>query len=580
MHESPGVEFLGELGLVLAAAFVGGYAARAVGLPVLTGYLLAGIAVGPHTPGFIADQAAVRTVADLGVALLMFAVGVQFSLEELRHVRKTAILGGGVQMAGTALLGLGLGWLFGWGVYPGLFLGCALALSSTAVLMKLLEERGELGTAHGNVMLGILVTQDLSLIGMMVLLPALAEVGTSGTGALGAVVVAVAKALLFLAATVVMATRVAPAVLERVARTGSRELLLLAAVCLCLGAGFAAERMGLGLALGAFLAGLVVSESDFAHEVFSQVRPLRDVFASLFFVSVGMLLDPGFVAAAWPEVLAVVATLLLGKPLATMVPLHLLRWHGRTTVLAGLGLAQIGEFSFVLATAGTAQGLVEARLGSVILASALVTLLLTPFVYGSADRAYQLANRWPPLSRLLNRPPGPEDQAAEQDRRDVVDARVLVLGSGRVGRYVSDALLARGISHAIVDFDPFAVDKRRERGVPVIYGDATSESVLAQLHPEKAELAVIALPEADATEMALRLLKRMAPKLPVVARVHRGRDIPRMRRAGADAVIQAEFEAGMEMVRQTLDRLGAPDPEVDAHIARVREHRYREQPPE
>ncbi len=290
-HGNPiGVEFLGQIGIVLIAALIGGLVARALRLPVLIGYLIAGIAVGPHTPGFIAQESTVGTVADLGVALLMFAVGVQFSLDELNHVRKTALVGGGAQIVGTIILGVLLGLAFGWGVYGGLFLGCAIALSSTAVMLKVLEERGELGSSHGNVMLGILVVQDLSLVLMIVLLPALAALQTEGVRALASVGIALLKALLFLGITVLMATRGAPALLNRVARSGSRELFLLTVVCLCLIAGYTAEQLGLGLALGAFLAGIVVSESGFAQEVFSQIRPLRDVFASIFFVSVGMLL--------------------------------------------------------------------------------------------------------------------------------------------------------------------------------------------------------------------------------------------------------------------------------------------------
>ncbi len=575
MKGSPGVEFLGEVGLVLVAALAGGLVARALHLPVLVGYLLAGIAVGPHTPGFIADEQAVRTVADLGVALLMFAVGVQFSLKELNHVRRAALVGGAAQIGGTILLGLLLGVAFGWGVYGGVFLGCALSLSSTAVMLRVLEERGELGTAHGNVMLGILVVQDLSLVLMIVLLPALAAFGSDRAGALGSVGTALLKALLFLLVTVLMATRGVPALLDRVARTGSRELFLLAVICLCLVAGYAADRMGLGLALGAFLAGIVVSESAYAHEVFSQVRPLRDVFASLFFVSVGMLLDPSFVLANWPVVTAVVLAILIGKSLITMLPLYLLGLQGRTVVLVGLGLAQIGEFSFVLATVGSARNLIGPEIAGVILSSALITILLAPFVSGGAGALYQAMNRVPALARRMNR--SHEQMPVNEDAGS--DARVLILGSGRVGRYVSDALRAKQVPHVVVDYDTSAATRARESGVRVVYGDATAEGVLAQAAPGQAELAVVALPEAAITEMAVRLLKQMAPNLPVVARVHRGIDIPRLRAAGADAVIHAEFEAGTEMMRQGLDRLGFPDAEVDAYIESVRQHRYRQEEP-
>jgi CPA2 family monovalent cation:H+ antiporter-2 len=571
-----GIAFLREIGIVLAAALAGGLVARALRLPVLIGYLLAGIAVGPHTPGFIAEKATVATVADLGVALLMFAVGVQFSLDELTHVRRIALGGGAVQIGGTILLGLLLGLAFGWGVYGGLFLGCALALSSTAVMLKILEERGELGTSHGRAMLGILVVQDLSLVLMIVLLPALTSFQSEGLRALSVLGIALLKALLFLLATVLMATRGAPALLHRVVHTGSRELFLLTVVCLCLVAAYAAEMMGLGLALGAFLAGIVVSESGYAHEVFGQVRPLRDVFASVFFVSVGMLLDPRFLLANFATVGAVVLTILIGKSLLTMGALLGLGAQGRVAVLTGVGLAQIGEFSFVLATVGSSRGLISAEIASVLLASALITILLAPFVFGAGDRLYRTAMTVPALRRLLSRAP---EAPADEETPLAEMPRVLVLGAGRVGRYVSNALQAHEIAQVVLDYDATASARLRELGVPVIYGDVTSGSVLEKAHPQSAALAVIALPEAATTEMALRLLKTYAPTLPVVVRVHRGDDIPRMRAAGADAVIHAEFEAGSAMIREGLEQLGISDTTIALYLAQVRQHRYRDEAP-
>ena len=568
-----GIKFLGEIGIVLVAALLGGLVARALRLPVLVGYLVAGVVVGPHTPGFIADDGMVRAVADLGVALLMFAVGVQFSLHELNAVRRTALLGGGAQILGTILLGVLIGVALGWGVYGGVFLGCALSLSSTAVMMRVLEERGELGTAHGTVMLGILVVQDLSLVLMMTLLPALASVGTEGgAAALATVGKALLRAALFLAVTLLFAMRGAPALIGRVAATGSRDLFILMVVCLCLVAAIAADLAGLGLALGAFLAGVVVSESAYAHEVFSQIRPLRDVFASLFFVSVGMLLDPSFVAKNWGAVLVVVLAIVVGKALLSTAAIYASGWHGRTAILAGMGLAQIGEFSFVLATVGSARNLIPAEIGSVILSSALVTILLAPFLYEAAGGLYTRLNRVPSLSRWLNRQATKEAGAFAHESSG---NRVVILGCGRVGRYVSDSLRAKGVAHVAVDYESTAISRLKENGVRIVYGDASSPTVLEQTAPQTAELAIIALPEASTTEAAVRELRRLAPGLRIAARVHRGEDIPRMRASGADAVVHAEFEAGAEMIRQTLDCLGFPDPEVDGYIEEVRQHRYR-----
>jgi CPA2 family monovalent cation:H+ antiporter-2 len=566
--------FLVNVALALFAALIGGFVARLLRLPLLVGYLLAGIAVGPHTPGFIADEKAVHAVAKLGVALLMFVVGVQFHLEELLTARRVALIGGSVQIIGTILLGLLVALGLGWGSYGGLFLGCAIALSSTAVMMRVLEERGELGTAHGTAMLAILVMQDLSVVLMATLLPSLALLSTEGPRALLGVGSSLFLALVSLVLTLALAMRGVPALLDRVARTNSQELFLLVVVCTCLAAAYLAQLAGLSLEIGAFLAGLVISESEYAHEAFSEVRPLRDVFASLFFVSVGMLLNPAFVLEHWAAVLAVVVAIVIGKGMISSLAIFALGFHGRTSLLAGLGLAQIGEFSFVLTGIGSARGLIPAEIADVILAAALITMLLAPFVYNAAGSLYARLNADPAISRLLNRRPGEQPVL---NRLCDPPARVLILGCGRVGRYVSDALQANEVPYIVVDYDGAAVARLREAGIPVVYGDATSEVVLKQAAPDCVELAVVALPEASITQMAVRLLKRMAPNLPVLARVHRGQDIAQVRAAGADAIFYAEFEVAMMMTRHTLARLEFPAEAIEAHLERIRQRRYRQE---
>lgn len=571
MHQ---YDLLQHLAIALGAAFLGGLAASLFRLPLILGYLGAGIAVGPNTPGFIADQETVHSVAHVGVALLMFAVGVHFSLRELAAVRRVALLGGGLQIGGTILLGLGVGLALGWDPYTGLFLGCALALSSTAVMLRVLEERGELGSAHGGAMIGILIVQDLSLVLMVAVLPSLALVGERGVAALGPVAASLGIALVSIAGVLVLASRAVPALLRLVARLGSRELFLLTAVCVCLGAGYLAVVAGLSLEIGAFLAGLVISESDYAHEVFSQVRPLRDVFASLFFVSIGMLFDPRFLAENWLQVLAVVLAIVVGKAVIGALAVGLAGEHGRTAVIAGLGLAQIGEFSFVLASIGTARQLVSDEVPDVILASALLTLLLAPFLYAGGAPVYAALNRLPGLSALLNRRGG--DRRARPQPPEEEAPQVILVGCGRVGGYISDALTELGIRHVGVDFDAAAIGRLRDRGVPVVYGDATSEVVLEKAHPERATLAVVALPDAEMSRMAVQALRHLAPDLHAVVRVHRAADIGPTRQAGAYAVVHTELEAGTEIVRQSLWLLGLPERQVHDCVERLRATRYAE----
>jgi CPA2 family monovalent cation:H+ antiporter-2 len=420
-------------------------------------------------------------------------------------------------------------------------------------------------------MLAVLVVQDLAVILMVALLPSLGKLSTEGAGALAAVGWSLLKAVFSVGLALFLALNLVPALLHRIARQGSQELFLLVVVCICLASAYLAQMAGLSLELGAFLAGLVISESDYAHEVFNQVRPLRDVFASLFFVSVGMLLDPTFVAGHWLPITAVVLVILLGKGVLTVAGVYLAGCHGRTAVITGMGLSQIGEFSFVLATLGVSRGLIPDEIANVILASALVTILATPFVFSAAPKLYTALNSRPALSRLLNRPPNPSLPVSAPP----LQARVIILGCGRVGRYVSDALRATEVPHVVVDFHGEAIERLHSLGVPSVYGDATSEHVLEQTHPEKAELAVVALPEAAMTEMAVRALKRLAPELSVIARVHRGIDIPRIRAAGAEAVIHAEFEAGMEMIEQGLVRLHFTHSVIDKYLDTLRQERYR-----
>lgn len=567
--------FVENLTIALAAALAGGLVARLARMPVITGYLLAGMVVGPHTPGVLASTAAVEPVARLGIALLMFAVGVHYSLSELRAMWRTAVLGGAIQIGGTIALGVMLGLMFGWGAYGGLFLGCALALSSTAVAMRMLEERGEQGTSHGKVMLGILVVQDLSLVLMVVLLPALASLSSAPPGADGLgraaahIGVAILRAGLFVAATLVLAERGVPALLHRVALTGSRELFLLTGVCICLGAAVAAEALGLGVEVGAFAAGLVVSETDYAHEMSTQVRPLRDVTASLFFVSIGMLLQPALLVQEWARVLAVVAAIIVGKSILGFLAAYLLGWHGRVAILTGFGLAQIGEFSFVLTTLGQSRGLVPQVVTDVTLAGALITLLLSPLLYRSALPLYRRMSLSPLLSTWLNRH-GRSEQSEPDTGAPTPD--VLVFGCGRIGGQVSMALSDHRVPHVAVDYDVGALATPRRHGdlVRTIYGDASSPNVLASAGIEGARVAVVALPDADVSAIVVRAIRRERAGARIVVRAHRDIDIPHLRDAGADTVIHAELEAATGMIREVLGDLGIGGGEADAYLDEVR----------
>lgn len=562
--------FLSGVGAALVAGLVGGLAANLAKLPPLVGYLAAGVVVGIYAPGFSASPEAVELVAELGAALLMFAVGVQFSLEELRSVWRTALFAGSAQILGMVAVGALVANFLGWTLFQGVFLGCGLALSSTAVMMKVLEERGELHSSHGKAMLALLIAQDLAVILMIALLPAFGP--NYSPDDFGQVLIAIGKAALFLVGTIIVATKGMPRILHAVAHRRSRELFLLAIVCSCLIVSIVAQEAGLGVEIGAFMAGLMISESDYAHEAFSQVRPLRDVFASMFFVSVGMLLDLQSLVKQWPSVLATLGLILIVKALLVATVLLAAGWHGRTATISALGLAHIGEFTFVLTTFGASRGLISNEMGSVILSSALVSLLLAPFLYQISPQIYLRLIRWPAIARLFNRSPRGHD---EREKLRTFHPQVAILGFGRVGRYLSEALASMGVAHVAVDYDETAFHHPHSDNVLVLYGDASSDIVLQRAGAHKVQLAIVALPDGDAAAMVVKRLKQMEPNLPIIARVHRGKDMAKIREAGAIAVIFGEFEAASEMIRESLVRLGFDPLQVMDFLVQKRREQYK-----
>ncbi len=555
-----------DLVIAVAAALVGGVIAHRLRQPVILGYLLAGIAIGPYTPGPVGDIHNVRLMAELGVAFLMFALGAEFSPSELLKMRSVASIGGPLQIGATILLGLAVSPLLGLNLVQGLFLGSSIALSSTMVSLKVLMGRGELESLHGRIVLGILIVQDLSVVPMVVVLPALAAPVEGMLPTLG---VAVVKAAAILAGAHFVGTKIAPAALYRVAATQSRELFLLAVLTLALGTALGTYALGLSLALGAFMAGLIVSESEFSHQALAEVIPLRDIFSSVFFVSVGMLIDPMFLIANVPAILLIVAAVVAGKlTICTIVPL-LFHYPGREALLTGLALAQMGEFSFVLAHLGEERGVISPYLSSLILASALVSILLNPLLMHEGPRLYAVLGRIPLVRRLFrDRVQGPVGLKGA-----TFENQVVICGYGRVGREMAHAMEVRKEPYLVVELDPHVVSELRRSGVPYIYGDAASAPVLAQAGVPGARLVAVALPDAASVEMAVRHARGMNPTVPIVARAHGSAHMESILAAGADEVVCPEFEAGMEFVRHAMGRFGIREEEVTELVRQHREVR-------
>ena len=536
-----------DLVLALGAAFLGGTVAQRLGQPVLIGYIVAGVIVGPNTPGLVADRERVELLANLGVAFLMFALGVEFSFSELMRVRRVALLGGSIQIPLTLALGAGVGVAVGWPWQAALLLGGGFAISSTIVALKLVLGRGEAGSPQATTALGLGIVQDLSLVPMIALLPVLTgegdNLGLSLVRSLGTAVIA-------LAVVVVLGTRLVPRVLYAVARTESRELFLLTIVLIALGTALASEEAGLSLALGAFLAGLVVSESEFDSQVLAEIIPLRDLFATMFFVAVGMLLDPAFIARNALLLAGLLAALVLGKLLITGGALLAAGVDHRTATLAALLLAQMGEFSFVLAGVGLADGIITGDQYGLFLAVALGSILVAPALLRLAPALVAVAERLPRVSAQEAAQAGPEPADDHRSRH------VVLCGYGRVGAVLGDVLTQHGFRYAVVELNPATVRGLRATGVPAYYGDAGSDALLIRAGIEHARVLVVTVTDLVAARAAIRHARNLNPGIVVVTRATARAEVEVLREAGADEIIQPEFEAGLECVHHVLRRLG------------------------
>lgn len=558
---------ISDLVLAWAAALLGGAIAKRLRQPVVLGYLLAGMLISPYTPGPVGNVGRVRLFAEIGVVFLMFALGVELSLEQLKRAWRVSLVGGLLQILLTTGLGVSVWVLLGRDVVEGIFFGAIIAISSTTVAIKVLLDRGELDSPHGVLALGISMVQDLSLVPLMVILPAL--VAPKATF-LPTILVAFAKAVVLLVGAYLLGTRLVPWILAWVAKTASRELFLLTIVTIALGTALGSAKLGLSVALGAFLAGLVVSESVYSHQILAEVLPLRDIFASLFFVSVGMLVAPKFLLENALAVLIAVAAIVLGKfAICAMIPL-LFRYPTKTAIYTGLALAQIGEFSFILARMGVDRGLVSEYLYAVTLSGALVAILLNPLVLHVG----------PVLVRGFQRIPLFRERAAFLPTGESLklEGHVVICGLGRVGRELALALNDHGIPYLVIDYDPLTIEEVRRQGLPCIYGDAANPAILGQARLQKARVLAVAIPDFAAAELCIRHARRLSPRLDVIVRTHSPGRIERLRDAGAVEVVYPEIEAGLEFVRHTLQRFKVKGPAVEQFVSKRRASYHPQEP--
>jgi CPA2 family monovalent cation:H+ antiporter-2 len=553
--------------MAILTAFIGGYVARRLGLPTIVGYVLAGLAIGPFTPGFVGDTGAISQLAEMGVIFMMFGVGLHFSLKDLWSVRRIAVPGAILQMTFATLLGFGLTQLWGWTVSAGLVLGLAISIASTVVLVPALADNGLLNTAHGKVAVGWLVLEDLATVAILVLLPALVSVEGNPLESIG---IAILKTGVFVGIMLFAGARFMPWLLTKIAHTRSRELFILAVVALALGTAFgAAELFGVSLALGAFLAGVVVSESDISHQVGAEVIPFRDIFSVLFFVSVGMLVNPAALLANAGQVIALTLLIVIGKGVLTLLLSLVLPASGRTLVIVVAALSQIGEFSFIVGQAGVSLGILTQDQYGLILAGAVISIVLNPLLFRAIPTIERLIQRVPVLWRRMEHG-GPTPEPMDTGIKE----HVVIVGYGRVGMHIGRVLEHLGLPYLVVEQDAARAAEIQRDGIQTLFGDAANSEILTHSGLEHAYALVVTVSDEPTAELVVAAARDLAPKLPIIARAGTESGVQRLATHGANHIIHPELEGGLEIVRDTLLVLGYPLGQIQQYVDAGRRDAY------
>jgi CPA2 family monovalent cation:H+ antiporter-2 len=561
-----------------AAAFLLGFGASKIGLPPLVGYLVAGIALGPNSPGFVGDVGLAQQLAEVGVILLMFGVGLHFSPGDLMRVRRIALPGAVIQMLLASALGGGLALTWGWSPAAAVVFGLSLSVASTVVVLKVLEARGLFDSIDGRIAVGWLVVEDVAVVVALVLLPAiLAIVGgptvaeTAPTpGVAWTIVLTLAKLAAFIVLMGVVGRRAVPWLLTLVARSGSRELFTLAVLAVALGVAVgAAALFDVSFALGAFVAGVVISESDLSYRAAADALPMQDAFAVLFFVSIGMLIDPRVVLQEPGRVLETVAVVLIGNSLFATILMVLLNHPLRASLRLGASLGQIGEFSFILAGLGVELGVLTGDARSLLLGAALITIAINPLVFRLMDGLGEWIARRPRLLDFLERQKEPRIVATGMHVAMTPDHAILI-GYGRVGRTIGDALQRLGVPFIAIEQDRRIVEAMRTVGVSAIYGDATQSGILDYAHPERARLLVVAAPDPYHARHIIAMARAKNPKIEVIVRTHSDQEQTIFEGMGVQKALMGERELAFGMAYYSMRSLGVDDDRADDIVQQLR----------
>ncbi len=554
---APDPIFFRDLAYVLVAAVLGGVVAYALRQPLILGYVFGGIVVSPLTPGpSISDVHTFEIFAEIGVILLMFCIGIEFSFKDLLRVRWVALIGGPLGILLSIALAMGVGHVIGWPPIQSVVIGAVVSVASTMVLARLLLDRGELRSKHGKVMIGITLVEDLAVVALTVLLPAL---GKFEPGRFSMIGKALLTAVLILAPFSYLAAKAIPSVLTRVARTQNQELFLLVALALGVGTAAVTQLAGLSLALGAFLAGLIISGSEYGHETLARLLSLRDAFVALFFVTIGVLIDPKVVFANLDLLGIMLLLIVLGKFLIWALVVRLFRYAWWTALLVGVGLTQIGEFSFVLVQVAKTAGHVGDEVYNATLAASLATILLNaPLV--------RYAPSWIAALQLRSERPSLSFEATQ----DGLKGHVVICGFGRVGSIVGEALDHFRVPYIVIERDPDIIRTLRRRSIPCLYGDASHQQLLEAAEGQHAALAIVALPEVEPATLSVRRFRALNRNVPLLARAHGPREAAELLAVGATEVTQPEVEAAGTLIRHALRSMAMPKEQALAYLEEYR----------
>jgi CPA2 family monovalent cation:H+ antiporter-2 len=562
------VTLITTIAAALGLALITGFLAVRLKLPALVGYLIAGIILGPATPGFVADIELSSQLAEIGVMLLMFGVGLHFSLDDLLSVRRIALPGAVVQIVVATLLGVGVTTLWGWGLAAAIVFGLALSVASTVVLLRALESRSILETVNGRIAVGWLVVEDLVMVVVLILLPSLSltlgghpeshAVKAGDRTLLTTLALTLGQVSVFIALMLVVGRRLFPKLLWLVARTGSRELFTLCVIATAVGIAYgSAALFGVSFALGAFFAGMVMRESPLSYRAAEESLPFRDAFSVLFFVSVGMLFDPQVLVREPLHVIVVVAIIVFGKSVAAFILVLLFRYPLNTALTVSASLAQIGEFSFILAGLGLSLGLLPTQGQSLILAGAIISIALNPLVFRAIEPAQAWIRARSKLAQVMERPDDPLAALPMTVDLNRLAGQVVLVGYGRVGRRVGEALTANGISFVVAEENREIVEKLRQSDIPAVSGDASDPAVLIQAHIQRARLLVIATPDTLKVRRMIEIARAINPRIETVVRTHSEEEAVLLEKENAGKVFFGEHELARSMIQHVLDRYAA-----------------------